>query len=71
MAGKKGCLGCSFPLIIILAIVLIGLIAFGFIGGALGRELFGDLGMGFLHIEEPHPELAAETVWHQDRHRRR
>lgn len=64
MAGKKGLLGCSFPLIVILAIVLLGLFVFGLMGGALGRELLGDLGLGFLEVPQPHPELPPETVFY-------
>ena len=61
---KKGCLGCSFPLLVSIGIVLIALIVFGVIGGALGRELFGDLGLGFLNVDKPHPELPPEVVFH-------
>jgi F-type H+-transporting ATPase subunit a len=61
---KKGCLGCSFPLIIVIGIVLIALVVFGLIGGAIGRELFGDLGLSFLEIDKPHPELPPEVVFH-------
>ena len=35
---KKGCLGCSFPLIIVIGIVFLGLVAFGF-GTAAGVGL--------------------------------
>ena len=61
---KKGCFGCSFPLIIIIGIVLLALFSFGLIGGALGRNLLGDIGLGFLNVPQPHPELPPEIVFH-------
>ncbi|MFC1892549.1 F0F1 ATP synthase subunit A [Chloroflexota bacterium] len=64
MPEKKGFLGCSFPLVIIIGIVLVALVTFGLIGGALGREIFGDLGLDFLNVPQPHPELPPEVVFH-------
>jgi F-type H+-transporting ATPase subunit a len=64
MAGKKKLLGCSFPLVVILAVVILGMVGLSLVGGALGRGIFGDLGLEFLNVPEPHPELPAETVWH-------
>jgi F-type H+-transporting ATPase subunit a len=60
---KKGCLGCSFPLVIVVAVVLFGLVVLAVVGGAIGRELFGDLGLSFLEIDKPHPELPPEVVF--------
>lgn len=64
MAGKKRLLGCSFPFIFILVVVLLGLFLFGLAGGALGRSILGDLGLGFLEVPQPHPELPPETVFY-------
>jgi F-type H+-transporting ATPase subunit a len=61
---KKGCLGCSFPLVIVIAVVLFGLVALAIVGGALGRGIFGDLGLSFLDVPQPHPELPPEVVFH-------
>jgi F-type H+-transporting ATPase subunit a len=60
---KKGCLGCSSPLIIVIGIVLIALVVFGLIGGAIGRSVFGDWGLVFLKVPEPHPELPPEVAF--------
>ncbi|MFC1864521.1 F0F1 ATP synthase subunit A [Chloroflexota bacterium] len=62
---KKGCLGCSFPLIVgILAVILV-LFAVGFVSGPLGKSLLGDLGLpSWLSVPRPHPELPAEVVFH-------
>jgi F-type H+-transporting ATPase subunit a len=63
VSEKKRLFGCSFPLIIIIAIALLSLFLFGLIGGALGRSLFGDLGLSFLEVPQPHPELPPELVF--------
>jgi F-type H+-transporting ATPase subunit a len=65
VAPKKGCLGCSFPLIIGLAVVLLVLLVVAFAIGPLGTSLFGDLGLpSWLSVPRPDPQLPAETVFH-------
>ena len=65
MPEKKGCLGCSFPLLIGLAVVFIALLIIGFIAGPVGTSMFGDLGLpDWLTVDRPHPHLPAETVFH-------
>jgi len=62
---KKGCLGCSFPLIIGLTVVLLGLLFIGVAAGPLGKSLFGDLGLpAWLSVPQPELELPATTVFH-------
>ena len=64
-APKKGCLGCSFPLIIGILVVLLVLFLVGFASGPLGQSIFGDLGLpSWLGVSQPHPELPAEVVFH-------
>jgi F-type H+-transporting ATPase subunit a len=64
-APKKGCLGCSFPLIIGLAVVLLALLFIGIAAGPLGKSLFGDLGLpAWLSVPQPELELPATTVFH-------
>jgi F-type H+-transporting ATPase subunit a len=36
---KKGCLGCSFPLVISIGIIIVALIAIGFIAGPIGKAV--------------------------------
>ena len=65
MPEKKGCLGCSFPLLIGLSVVFIALLIIGFIAGPVGTSMFGDLGLpDWLTLDPPHPHLPAETVFH-------
>jgi F-type H+-transporting ATPase subunit a len=62
---KKGCLGCSFPLIIGLAVVFVALLVVGFLAGPLGKSMFGDVGLpAWLSVPQPELKLPAETVFH-------
>jgi F-type H+-transporting ATPase subunit a len=65
VSEKKGCLGCSFPLLIGLAVVFLALLAIGITAGPLGKSIFGDLGLpSWLSVPQPHLELPAQTVFH-------
>ena len=62
---KRGCLGCSFPVIVGILIVFLVLFVVGFAIGPLGRSMLGDLGLpAWLTVPQPHPELPAEVVFH-------
>ena len=63
--AKKGCLGCSFPLLIGLAIVFLVLLAIGFLAGPVGKSMVGDVGLpSWLSVPQPELKLPAETVFH-------
>ena len=62
---KKGCLGCSFPVIVGLLVGFLALFIVGFIVGPIGRSMLGDLGLpSWLSIPRPDPRLPAEVVFH-------
>lgn len=62
---KRGCLGCSFPMLIGLMVVFLVLLIVGFAIGPLGQSLFGDIGLpDWLSVPRPEPELPAEVVFH-------
>ena len=62
---KRGCLGCSFPLIIGILLVFLALFVVGFVVGPLGKSMFGDLGLpSWLSVPRPDPKLPAEVVFH-------
>ena len=62
---KRGCLGCSFPVLVGVLVIFLALTVVSLISGALGSSLFGDLGLpGWLTVDRPHPELPAEGVFH-------
>jgi len=66
--AKRGCLGCSFPLVIGLSVVFLVLIVGGFVIGPLGQSMLGGLELpGWLtalSVARPDPKLPAETVFH-------
>ena len=65
MSEKKGCLGCSFPLLIGLAVVFVVLLGIGIAAGPLGKSIFGDLGLpSWLSVPQPELKLPADTVFH-------
>jgi F-type H+-transporting ATPase subunit a len=62
---KKRLMGCSSPLLIGVLLVFLALFIVGFIGGPLGRSMFGDLGLpSWLSVPRPTPELPAAEVFH-------
>jgi len=63
--AKKGCLGCSFPVLIGILLVFLVLFVIGFASGSIGKSMLGDLGLpSWLSVSQPHPELPAEVVFH-------
>ncbi len=60
---KRGCLGCSFPLIIIIAVVAVGLVLVGLAAGPIGKELGINM-PSWLGVHQPEIELAAPVVFH-------
>ncbi len=65
MAKKKGCLGCSFPVAIVVGLVILAVSVVSLLGGAFGNALFGDVGLPeWLSVSAPHPELPAATIFH-------
>jgi F-type H+-transporting ATPase subunit a len=61
---KKGCLGCSFPLIVGVLLVFLVLFAIGFAAGPLGSSMLGLELPSWLAPPQPHPELPPEVVFH-------
>jgi len=64
VAKKKGCLGCSLPVAIIILVLVVGVVVVGMLAGPIGQS-FGITGLpSFLGVSQPHPQLPAETVFH-------
>ena len=62
---KRGCLGCSFPVLIGIFVVFLVLTVISLLSGALGSSFFGDLGLpSWLTVPKPHLQLPAEVVFH-------
>jgi F-type H+-transporting ATPase subunit a len=65
--AKRGCLGCSFPLVIGLVLVFLVLIVGGFLIGPLGQSMLHIKlpdWLTALSVARPDPKLPAETVFH-------
>jgi F-type H+-transporting ATPase subunit a len=55
--------GCSFPILIIVAVVFIALTIFGLLIGPIGTKLIGqEIGPSWLHVESPEPTLAPGVI---------
>lgn len=62
---KKGILGCSFPVLIVVLTVFLALFVIGFISGPIGKSLFSGVNLpGWISVPQPRPELPAEEIFH-------
>jgi len=62
---KRGFLGCSFPVLVGIGIVILALGVISLLSGALGKSLLGDIGLpSWLSVPQPHPQLPAEVVFY-------
>jgi F-type H+-transporting ATPase subunit a len=61
---KRGCLGCSFPMLIGIMVVTLIILAIGFAAGPIGRSMFGDIEwLNWLQTSRPELHLPAEEVF--------
>ena len=61
---KRGCLGCSFPILIIVIIIALGIVVIGFLAGPLGKSILGDVGLpSWLSVPSPEPHLPAPVLF--------
>lgn len=62
---KGKILGMPFPVLIGLGVVLLGLLVVGFVGGPLGKSVFGDVGLpSWISVARPEPKLPADVIFH-------
>ena len=62
---KRKILGLPSPVLIGISLIFLLFFIVGFVGGPLGRSMFGDLGLpGWLSIPRPVPKLPAEELFH-------
>jgi len=63
--AKKGCLGCSFPVIISIIIVFLALFVIGFLAGPIGKELIPGVSLPeWIEVPRPDPQLPAPVIFH-------
>ena len=62
--AKKGCLGCSFPIVIGILIIFIALFIIGFLAGPIGQKLIPGVHLPeWISVPRPAPELPAAEVF--------
>lgn len=63
MAKKKGCLGCSLPVAIILVVLILASVGLGVLAGPLGRAFNIEGLPSWMTLDTPHPKLPADTIF--------
>jgi F-type H+-transporting ATPase subunit a len=66
---KRGCLGCSFPVLIIIIIIALAIVIIGFLAGGIGQNLLEKYNINihlptWLIAESPEPHLPAPVLFH-------
>ncbi|MHB8104815.1 MAG: F0F1 ATP synthase subunit A [Dehalococcoidales bacterium] len=62
---KRGCLGCSFPILIVVIVIVLAIVVIGFLAGGIGQKLFSGISMpSWLSVSSPEPELPAPVLFH-------
>jgi F-type H+-transporting ATPase subunit a len=62
---KRGCLGCSFPVILVVVLVFVIITVMGFLAGPLGKTLVGEMSwLKWMSVERPSPHLPAPVLFH-------
>jgi F-type H+-transporting ATPase subunit a len=61
---KRGCLGCSLPVLIIVGVIALSILAVGFLAGGIGQKLFHVNLPGWLVVPSPEPQFAAPVIFH-------
>lgn len=62
---KRGCLGCSFPILIGIVIVFLALFVIGFLAGPIGQKLIPGVTLpGWMSVPRPDPHLPAPVIFH-------
>lgn len=62
---KRGCLGCSFPVLIIVTIIALAIVVIGFLAGGIGRNMFPGISLpDWIIAHSPEPHLPAPVLFH-------
>jgi F-type H+-transporting ATPase subunit a len=63
--SRKGCLGCSLPVLIVIVIVVLAIGIVSFLSGALGRAMVGEVeAFDIFAVDSPHVQLPGEGIFH-------
>jgi F-type H+-transporting ATPase subunit a len=62
---KRGCLGCSFPILVIVIVIFVAMVLLGFLAGPIGSKLIGKMAwLEWMTVEEPSFHLPAPEIFH-------
>ncbi len=62
---RRGCLGCSFPVILVVVLVFVVITVMGFLAGPLGKELVGEISwLEWMSVERPDPPRPPPALFH-------
>jgi len=62
---RRGCLGCSFPIVLIVVLAFVVITVMGFLAGPLGQSLVGEASwLKWMTVERPSPHLPAPVLFH-------
>jgi F-type H+-transporting ATPase subunit a len=62
---KRGCLGCSFPVLIIIIVVFLAITVLGLMAGAIGQSRLGTISwLSWMSVPKPDPHLPAPVIFH-------
>jgi F-type H+-transporting ATPase subunit a len=61
---KRGCLGCSFPVLVIVIVIALGVTIMGLLAGAIGQKLFGISLPSWMIVPRPEIDLPAPVIFH-------
>jgi F-type H+-transporting ATPase subunit a len=65
MPKKKGCLGCSLPLVILATVIIVTVVILGVLAGPLGQKMLPGLNLpGWMSVPRPEPSLPSETIFY-------
>ncbi len=60
---KRGCLGCSFPILIIVGVIVLVIVVIGFLSGSVGQAMFHIDFPSWMVVEKPEIHLAAPQLF--------
>jgi F-type H+-transporting ATPase subunit a len=62
---KRRFLGCSFPVLIIIAVIALAIVVIGFLAGGIGRTMFPGVALPeWIIAQSPEPHLPAPVLFH-------
>jgi F-type H+-transporting ATPase subunit a len=65
VAKRRGCMGCSFPLLVVIGIIVLAILIIGFLAGGIGQKLFPGVSIPkWIVVPSPEPQFPAPVIFH-------